>query len=170
MRVQPRRDGEAPVDRHAQHRQWYHAEQEQPERPEPDAQHDDRGEDPPAVAERPQLARGAGDPRVIGHRDLDDPQPARDRLAGQLGLDLEARRAERDLLAEASAEGAVAREQVRVPRPDQEPEGRADQPVADAADRGSSPRRRASAAGRRRSSRPCPSRTGATSSGAASAG
>ena len=44
-------------------------------RSQPQALHQDRREDPPAVAECPQLALGAGDPGVIRDRDLDDAEP-----------------------------------------------------------------------------------------------
>ena len=86
-----------------------------------------RPQDPPAVAKRPQLALRAGDPRVVRHVDLDDPEPPRHRFAGQLGLDLEAARPEPYRVAITSAKGAIAREQVAIRRADQEPECRADE-------------------------------------------
>ena len=135
----------------------------------PQALDHDRHQDPPAVAERPQLALGAGDPRVIRDRDLDHPQPPRDRLAGQLGLDLEARRAELHRRAKAAVEGAVAREQVGVPRPDQEPERRADQALPRPRVKVIAPAPAAAAAAPTAMSA-VPSSTGATRSGAASAG
>ena len=96
--------------------------------------------------------------------------PPRDRLAGQLGLDLEARRAEPHLLAEPPAEGPVAREQVRVPGADQQigtPRGISRLPMPRVNVMAPAP-----GVGCRAPTviSAMPSSTGATSSGAASAG
>src|ERR1700722_19798349 len=99
-------------------------------RTKPEALTHDRAQYPPTVAKCPQVALGAGDARMVGSGNLDDPQPSCHGLAGQLGLDLEPRRPQPHKGAIAFAECTVTGKEVGVAWSDQDPEGRADQVVS----------------------------------------
>ena len=123
-------------------------------RPQPQALKQDHQQDPPPVPERTELTLCARNPGVIRNENLDDTKPARNRLADQLGLDLEAPRSQPHGLSKAAVEGAITGQQIRGAPPDQDPKSPPDQQVPQPAPPGSSRLLPAPACAHRRPCRP----------------